>query len=495
MGDIAKVACDSIAGDRAIREVASEGRQEKDEEIKQKTHQLISQIQELHSLLTRADLDKSVEEISRRRLLGQLPFLPRSLSWTKKGDSRKGWRVAEVNVVVPLRWWRRVGRRLKIGRNRQKSPTVMGSQGVLLLTDDTAPNKYLLYKYFRLEIKNWIVITDKYEPEKELLPKFKAPPGGLFSRFPDKHINARRWAASLEAGMFTLAKDATLKISRSDLERKLPDGVVPKTAVDEALFRLRDRDGLQAFLDIFSPAELMDLIKRMNPAIGDIPVATDQIGQDPACVALPVLLDLLPRLPEDAGPLHVSGTMTVMQAARRLLQRIPDQNRRTDVISAVLGDTRTLSGRLILLLVAGHRKDIGNGLLDASVATELEDQLRDDLVARSAAEFAVESRTIRFADLMAETEKGRVALRDLAEDNRVMLSLFVGSAGETRAQAIGAAAEVTKVLAWDRLALYFGEDTLIRRTAELVNAVRGEGMAISPEEQAALDLAVGLWVP
>jgi predicted KAP-like P-loop ATPase len=63
------------------------------------------------------------------------------------------------------------------------------------------------------------------------------------------------------------------------LERQLPEGVVPARAVDDALARLGDRDSLQAFLDAFSPAELMDLIERMNPAIEKLPVATDHTGK------------------------------------------------------------------------------------------------------------------------------------------------------------------------------------------------------------------------
>jgi hypothetical protein len=115
--------------------------------------------------------------------------------------------------------------------------------------------------------------------------------------------------------------------------------------------------------------------------------------------------------------------MTVMRPTLRLLQRIPDQDLRTEVVRGVLQDTRTLSGRLTLLLVAGHRQNVGAGLIDASAAKELEDQLRNELIAQPATEFAAESRMTRLADFMTETDEGRAALRALAEDNQAMLSL------------------------------------------------------------------------
>jgi hypothetical protein len=91
---------------------------------------------------------------------------------------------------------------------------------------------------------------------------------------------------------------------------------------------------------------------------------------------------------------------------------------------------------------------------------------------------------------MAETEGGKAALHALAEDDRVMLSLLIDCTGETRGRALGAVAvEVTKVLQWDGLAGWLGEDMLVRRIAQVLSAVADDGMEISEDELAALDLA------
>src|SRR5579859_640174 len=171
-------------------------------------------------------------------------------------------------------------------------------------------------------------------------------------------------------------------------------------------------------------------------------------------------------------------------------ERIPDQGTRAAVSRGVLHDTRILSGRLILLRVTGHREDTGTSLIDAAVAGELEDELRNALIALPPGDFAAEDRIARLADLMAETEDGRAALRVLVEDNRVMLSLLLECSGETRGREFGAVAvEATKVLQWDRLAGWLGEDMLGRRIAEVFSAVADDGMEISEEEHAVLDLA------
>jgi hypothetical protein len=286
-------------------------------------------------------------------------------------------------------------------------------------------------------------------------------------------------------------KVASASVFRFYLERQLPDGVVPAQAVDHALSHLTNRGELEQFLDGWPPDDLMDLVERMNPAIEELPFNMDAIQEDPARVALPVLLDLLPRLPEDTGAFQPRGSMTLMRVALRLVRRIPDEAVRGDLVRAIFEDTRTLSSRLIFLWVMGHRENVGAGLVAAAVATALEDQLRDDLTAQSPGEFAVQDRIARLADLMAETEDGKAKLQTLAEDDQVMLSLLVDSVGETRGQALGAAAvEVTKVLPWNGLAGWLGEDTLVRRIGELRAAVEQDGREITDEERAALYLAV-----
>lgn len=284
-------------------------------------------------------------------------------------------------------------------------------------------------------------------------------------------------------------KVASAPVFRFYLERQLPDGVVPARTVDLALSVLTDRDALSALLAGLSGAELMDLLERLNTTLEDLAVC-EALEQDPAHVALPVLLDLLPRLPEDTGMMSFSGSMVLMRAALRLLRRIPDDER-ADVIRAVLRETRSFSSRLILLRVAGHRKDIGTGLVAPDVAEELENQLRDQLIEVGPEGFAFESRSPRLAGLMAETAEGSAVLRRLAEDDRVMMSLFVGAVGQTRAHPLdGAAVEVTAVLAWEQLAGFLDEEMLIRRTAELLVAVDEGGLQLTDEEQAALGLAV-----
>jgi KAP-like P-loop domain-containing protein len=284
-------------------------------------------------------------------------------------------------------------------------------------------------------------------------------------------------------------KLASSSVLRFYLERQLPDGVVPARAVDATVASLTDPEQLPQLLGRWSSDELMDLIERMNPAIENLPVDSDNPDRDPAAVATPILLDLLPRLPERRSVFQPRGSMALMRAALRLLRRIPDDQVRCDVARTVYQSTHVLSGRLVLLWVVGHRENLGNRLIPATVAVELENQLRDNLIHLSPGAFAAQDRIAPLAGLMAETADGKARLQASAQNDWVMLSLLADCVGETRGQAFGAAAvDVTKTLPWEMLTEWFGESELLRRIAELLRAVEG-GMEISDQEHAALYLA------
>lgn len=129
-------------------------------------------------------------------------------------------------------------------------------------------------------------------------------------------------------------------------------------------------------------------------------------------------------------------------------------------------------------------------LVSEGVARELEEELRNQLLALPASGLAAETRTARLADFMAETNEGREAFQGLIEDDQLVLPLFVWSVGQTSVQQMGAAArKVTKVLDWEALVSLVGEDTLKRRTAEVLAAATEGRLKLSPEEQEALGLA------
>ncbi len=202
MTGIVEAADKRIALDRAIADVADAQKKRRKEATAKAANALIEQVSALFEQVSQGRLDVTAREGS-PPLPRWLWFLPghSTLSETKGG--RAGWPIAEVNVVIRLRLWRRVVRRFKIGQDRARRASVRGAQGVLLL------NTGELHEYFWLESSNWVAIGREYDAASPL-PSFEIPSGlgGLFSKFPPKPVDDTRWAASLQAGMFALVHAA-----------------------------------------------------------------------------------------------------------------------------------------------------------------------------------------------------------------------------------------------------------------------------------------------
>lgn len=215
MDKIIELANSSVEMAKAMKDAGEQSAAKKKEKAEEKICQLISQLPRLRSRLGETKCAATCHEGAVRPLARWLSPWPRSAFMIKKGEP-VGWPVAEMTVVVRLRWWRRMARKFKIGWGRQNSPVVMGAQGVLL-RDAGSGQDVSLCEYFRREPQDWIIIGEDYNPDifklsepRNILPKFAIPSSysRLLSGFPTQKIVAQTWAACLEAGMFELAKKA-----------------------------------------------------------------------------------------------------------------------------------------------------------------------------------------------------------------------------------------------------------------------------------------------
>jgi KAP-like P-loop domain-containing protein len=276
------------------------------------------------------------------------------------------------------------------------------------------------------------------------------------------------------------------------LERRLPDGVVPARTIDELFDALKIEETLTGLLDQLVGDELADALERLSYRLDELDYdSAGSIDDDPAKVALPVLLDQLPRMsPRTADTNPFGRGFTIGGIALRLIQRITEDEPRIEVVRSTLSTASVASARIIMLKVLGHRPNIGMGILGTEVIDQLETEERQRIAVMTGQDLASDPSPLTIASLLAETPEGKTSLSALVEDDRFMVALVVDSTGQASGRTIGAAAvDVTIVLSWDHLVSLLSYEVLIRRVAELDESVRDGSLLLDADDASALDLA------
>lgn len=262
---------------------------------------------------------------------------------------------------------------------------------------------------------------------------------------------------------------ADADILRTYLERTLPEGVTSGALVGEAVSVLGDREELRALFKALEPDAAEGLIKRLE----DYEFEFDPLAVEPA---LPVVLNQLSRLREGRTGMFDGGSrLAVTRLALRLLRRIEEQVDRLGVVERTLPAIVTLTGRMVLADIVGHREHVGHALIPEESAAGLYATVQAEVMDASTQRLSDEPGLF---DLFLritqdQPEHGVGWIRVACADDQVLLRLLRSRLGEQRSQNIGEYAVRTQPsLPWELLESWLGAAELRSRVEHLATLDR-----------------------
>jgi hypothetical protein len=181
---------------------------------------------------------------------------------------------------------------------------------------------------------------------------------------------------------------------------------------------------------------------------------------------------LLPRLVrEKRGMFDFGPGVVVTRVVLRLLKRLQNDAGLEQTVRSVLEGLNTIGARFRLVMLVGHRENVGHGLISEEAATGLEQALRAQIREAPAEELAEESELgslLWWA--MREGAGGDAPLVPALESHEVQVALLRDAVTEVRSQELGSyAVRRSYRLSWDHLVGIFGGD---ERIAEVVTRVK-----------------------
>ena len=180
-------------------------------------------------------------------------------------------------------------------------------------------------------------------------------------------------------------------VLRLYLERVVSPGLLAFHEAEQALDRMTDRDGLNEFIRSLESARWQDVVSNLCEL-------ADRFRPEHVEPGIVVLLNLWPDMPERPSGSSVLGNDTrsiVRSTTYRLLRSLDDTAAVEAAMRRILPEVTSLSSKMELVLLVGHREKSEHKLVSETVAHELENMLRHEIRAAPADELAEERDPLR----------------------------------------------------------------------------------------------------
>lgn len=304
-----------------------------------------------------------------------------------------------------------------------------------------------------------------------------------------RHMGGSSYASDWEKSWLKARRVAHADVLRLYLQRTFTSGMAAFTDAEKAYRVLSDRTALEELFSSIEATRLQDVIAALETYEGDYPLES-------VPVAVIVLLNTMPSLPDrPRGMLEPDARLAVSRVALRLLRHLRDQDEVADIVRDVLSEVTTLSSRLQLVLLVGHREGIGHKLVSEGVATEIETDLSAAIRTQVPTDVAKEWDYLR-ALYWAYRQMGEgKATLDPGHSPAVHAQVLLTAETERlRSSGDSRVVRREKLLQWSILEELYGCEGALRQATESAKEIAED----DPKLASAIDLAekyLGGWRP
>lgn len=284
-----------------------------------------------------------------------------------------------------------------------------------------------------------------------------------------RHIGGTQYDADWKARWLRERRVAHEDVLRFYLERVAGEGMRAFVDAERAWGLLADRDALDGLLRSLEATRQQDVIAALE-------IFQDEYGPEQVVPATIVLLNLLPDLPErEGGMFDLGASLAVTRVTLRLLRSLKDPGLVEDAVRQILPELGSLSSKLELITIVGHREGAGHELVSESAAKDYELVWRSEVRSASIEDLVTEKDLLRIlliAKRDADPSEGPLEIED---SPALTLALLLGARSDAKSQAMGSRA-VRRMprLAWDTLVELWGDEATLEKRVEGLEATQPE---------------------
>ena len=271
------------------------------------------------------------------------------------------------------------------------------------------------------------------------------------------------------------------EVLRIYLHAGIEEGELQYGELEELLAKLTDKEALEEHLDSLDDTQFQDALDRLQDYERMFPIES-------VPVAVPVLANRMGRLsPRSAGLVGFSHRTRAYSVIYGILSSVADEEVLNENLAKALESVESLSGRIKIVGMVGHRGSIGLRLLNEKHANDLEQELIGKLEIAGTTQLSTEWSLFEVVYLCTqwagESDRERLIaiLNEHIDDDKFVLKLLLTGRGEQTTNS-----HVESTLPWETLVGILGEK-LGDRVEELAKAPLYQ--ELTEEERSVVDLA------
>ena len=284
------------------------------------------------------------------------------------------------------------------------------------------------------------------------------------------HLGGPHYASDMGDEWLRERRVAHRHVLQAYLERVVGEGLRAFTEGESAMAVMGDRAALDGYLRSIDAERVQDVISSLE-------AYEEQFCHEHVVAGAVVLLNLLPDMPESRrGMLMIGKSVRVSRVVYRLVRSLDGPDQIEAATREILPYVTTLSSKLRLINIVGHRENVGHKLVSEPTALALEIEWRQEVKSTEEIALSKEWDLLRVL-LVAKSETGDTEPDwSLSESPRITLALLSSARSETVSQSIDSrAVRRSPRLAWDVLVDLCGGERALRERIGTLKESRLDG--------------------
>lgn len=271
------------------------------------------------------------------------------------------------------------------------------------------------------------------------------------------------------------------------LENVVGDSLQSFLDAERAWGVLSNREALEKYLRSLNPERLVDVIESLE-------AFEDQFSEEHVIPGTIVLLNLLPDIPRrPRGMFGFDVRITIRRVVLRLLRSLKDPSAVEEAVKAIIPELTTLSAKLLLITIIGHREGAGHQLVPKEVATEFERNWRCEVRSANAAVLTREPDLMRVLLTAKREAEATEPELNISDDPNLTLAILRSAQTEVISFSAGSrAVRRSPRLAWEVLVELFGDEETLKNR---VNRLKDSGLPVEEELLGLVEKYLDGWRP